>query len=352
MRPIKSNLNSENYRAGAYYAVIISIALIAAIIAYGYFLSAHITKVKKALLKKNPKFELTFSSMKTSGFVFLDTNINNAQIRMLDNKKNEVFLKIKNVRARNLIFTKSFDILIDKEIEIILGEKNERYVINLPGGNRIALELDLINRLKKLEIFFSEIILNVEKENLIAKNLSANIVKIITYDDVINIVASANIDSLAVNFDDQTGEKKLFYETNFELLTSILSEINSSNKIINQNFIVEKLTFNDITNNFALNVVGNVKNNVLMKTSGLSFELKITNYNSLIRTINDANRYFLIDKIKLSAFVELLKMAPQDKRNTVAEKYYVMKTGAAGALLINNVSTDSILKLSSTLRER
>jgi hypothetical protein len=321
--------------------VLVAMTVVAAFL-YGYYLDKYKGYLAYFLSKKNPRYEVTFSSISSGGLLFISNEINDLQIRILDRDK-EYILQTKKVKIKNLIFTKIFDILLDEKVEL-RDYTNELHTLNLSKSSNVSVELDSSYKIKSVEVFLPEISFADEEEKIVVKNLALGFLKITTYDDMRNSVLKVSSDSVVFSFKDDKGKDKN-YETNFELVASSLGELGSGDKLVNQDVEVEKFVFNDISNNFAFNVDGGLKSNFLMSTANLTLNLKLINYNSMVRAINDGKKYFLLDKEYLSMFIEVLTMIPANPQNTVSNKFYTLKYNTATkSFTVNNVNGESLVK--------
>jgi hypothetical protein len=334
----KPILTSDSAKQNYYFLISV---LIIFIIAYMYILDKYKKHVVDFLSKKNSNYELTYSSVSSGGLFFITNRINNLQIRTLKDNK-EYVLKLNNIYVKNLIFTKVFTILLDDKIEM-KDFDGEIYILNISKDNNTIIELDSSNKLKNLNAYIQEIYLKYQEDKMSIKNFMVNLIKITTYDDIVNNTAKVSSDSVIFDFKDEDGTTKN-YEINFDLLVSSIGEIGSNGKLIGRNTIIEKGILNDISNNFAFNVDGEVKNNILLNSVSIAANLKIINYNSLIRTIN-SGKYFLINKDYLSSFIEILGLIPQNVKNTASNKFYEIKYNTASKqFTINNIEGVNIIK--------
>ncbi|MDR0571366.1 MAG: hypothetical protein LBG48_00775 [Rickettsiales bacterium] len=328
MRPVV--LNSD--KKSSY--IFLSFAVIVVVGTYMYFLNRYRIEFEKFLSKKNSKFDITYDSIKTSGLLVVNNQIENLRIRVIKDN-NEYSIVIDKINIKNFIFTRNFTAYLGEKINVVDIKLQKNYVIGIDSSADIMFDLNGKGLLTKLDVFIPEIFVLDSGEKLVVKNFSVDSFKILNYDDIINDVIRVNIDSMLFYVKGKKGIK--LTEVNLEILLSVLSELGVGEKVVNKNITVEKFIFNDITNNFAFSIDGEVKRNITLSTISSLMNLNIINYNSLIRTINDADEYIFINKMNLSTIVELLISFPASPQNTVNKKYYLFEYNTAmGILNVNN----------------
>jgi hypothetical protein len=316
--------------------------LIILIISYGYVLSKYRKHVVNFLTKKNSNYGITYSSVSSNGLFFINNKIKDLQLRTLKNNK-EYILKLNTINIKNLIFTKVFTVSLDDKIEIT-DYDGETYILNVSKNNDIIFELSSSNKIKNFDAFIQELYFAYKGDSISIKNFMVNLLRISTYDDIINNTVKVSSDSIIFDFKENNGVSKT-YETNFELLISSIGEIGNNGKITNQDIAIEKIVLNDITNNFAFNIEGDVKNNYSLNSANATIELKLINYNSILRTINSSSRYFLLSKEYLSMLIELLNTIPSNTKNTVSNKFYTIKYNTATKrFTLNDINGENIVK--------
>jgi hypothetical protein len=336
MKPIISeSSNKKNSFA------ILAVFFVITLVAYLYFLNGYRKQFLDILTKKNNNFTLSYSSISSKGLFIVSHTVNNLSVRTIRDGK-EYVMKIKKVIVKNLVFTKVFKVELAENIEFIDTENVSR-IMEVFNNNDISFELNWSGGLKKIDVFLGKVLFKEKAGELTFRNLSFGLLKLHTFGDVINMTLNFNSDSADFKFMDNGEEKH--YEINFEMVASLLGETGTNNAIVNRRLTVEKIILNDITNNFAFNCVGEVKNNTIIRSVDTSLEFSIFNYNSLIRTINNKNGYFLVDKDILSTIVEMLSSVPANPQNTVNTKFYKLKfNNASGVVTINGIDSQSLMK--------
>jgi hypothetical protein len=336
MKPVITNeSNKRNYFA-------LGSILIIFLFLYGYFLGKYKEYLVEFLNKKSSNYDVSYSSIRSSGLLIIDSKIKDLRVRIIDKDK-EYFLNVENVNVKSLAFSKTFKISLGGRFEMTDHTKTP-FNLSISKDNEAIIELDASKKIKNLEIFFPEISFAEEEENIAIKNLSASVIKITTYDDIVNSVIKAGSDSIIFEFKDEKNANKN-YETNFELLISVINELNANGKSVNQDLSIEKFVFNDISNNFAFNVDGNIKSNFILNNANATVNLKLINYNSMVRMINNSDKYFILDKKFLSTLIEILNMIPANSQNTPSNKFYTLKySTATRSFTINNVNGETAIR--------
>jgi hypothetical protein len=336
MKPLITNEPNR----GSYFAL--GSILIIFLFLYGYFLGKYKKYLEDFLNGESFAYEVKYSSIRSSGLLIVNNKIKDLRIRIIDKGK-EYFLSVENVNVKSLAFSKTFKVSLGGKFEVSDYTKKP-FILNVSKDNDAVVELDAFNKVKNFEIFFPEISFADGGERVTVKNLSANALRITTYDDIANSVIKVGSDSIIFDFKDEK-EMDVNYETNFELLISVINELNANGKSTNQDLSIEKFVFNDISNNFAFNIDGNVKSNFILKNANATVNLKLINYNSMVRMINNSNKYFLLDKKLLSTLIEILNMIPANPQNTISNKFYTLKySTATKSFTINNVNGETVIR--------
>lgn len=290
----------------------------------------------------NGKYEVTYGSVSTSGFAILNTKINNLRIRTIANKA-EMVSTIKQVNIRRLMFTQNANIKFkDDVIETSIGDDqfdlqfSENMILNIFVNHNKTFNMDfsdngmkVINKLNNQVISF---------ENLFFKQVS-----VLSDDNILNVAYKVNCDKILLTPHEKN---KKVLENNFEASLSVLSELDEENKkAVGLEITLEKLTFNDITNNFGIDVNGVALINLLTKKFNSDIKAKIINNISLTKSVNNpASEYIFFTREQLSSYIELLSFIPDSGRDTVFTKYYDIRFNSEGLNTINNKDIKTLIQ--------
>ena len=301
--------------------------------------------VKKQLVKvlntNNAYCELQYNKIKVSGFPFiLKSTVKNLEVKLLYKNKYTSIIFDK-VIIRNLIFTKNVNILIKGNVHIS-NNINDTHGTFFVGEHDVDFSLDEVNKIGRIDTFIKNLSMEQYSSNdkLISKNVFDNLtVKFITIKDgdYENRTFRVNIDNIKTSTNDAD------LESNFEVIFSNIKEIKDGQLVKIRN-VIDTFNFNDITNNFAININGNYEADAYVKMAMVDINGNISNYNYLISAINN-NSTFLIDKNKVSTVVQVLELIPQNEKDTETEKYYNIRSNTnSKKLYINNIEINEIVK--------
>ena len=301
--------------------------------------------VKKQLIKflntNSVYCELKYNKLKVGGFPFiLKSTVKDLEVKILYKNKHTSIV-FDEVVIRNLIFTKNVNILFKGNAHINNNINNTRGTFFI-GKHDVDFSLDEINKIGRIDTFIKNLTMEQYSSNdkLISKNVFDNLtVKFITIKDgdYENRTFRVNIDNIKTSTNDAD------LESNFEVIFSNIKEIKDGQLVKIRN-VIDTFNFNDITNNFAININGNYEADAYVKMAMVDINGNISNYNYLISAINN-NSSFLIDKNKVSTAVQVLELIPQNDKNTETDRYYNIRTNTSSKkVYVNDVEINEIVK--------
>jgi hypothetical protein len=159
-------------------------------------------------------------------------------------------------------------------------------------------------------------------------------------EDHVNTAIKLNIDAL----NNKVGDKIL--ESNFELIASNMRDFDSNGSVNTIEIAIEKSSYNDITNNFGLDVNGSYRISAYTRSAKADFELKIINFKSLITSLNKTDSEFpIFSKKSLNDTVQLLELMPTNPKDTKYDRYYRITSDIASKkATINGVDLNSFIQ--------
>ncbi|MDR2778285.1 MAG: hypothetical protein LBB13_02155 [Rickettsiales bacterium] len=147
---------------------------------------------------------------------------------------------------------------------------------------------------------------------------------------------------LNIDFINSKVEKGVL-ESNFELVISSIKDFDKNGNVASIEIAVDKSNFNDITNNFGLDVNGSYMVSARTRSGKADFEFRVINFRSLISSLNRADSEFpVFGKKSLGDIVQLLELIPANPKDTKYDRYYrlssdiVSKTATINGIDINN----------------
>ena len=160
-------------------------------------------------------------------------------------------------------------------------------------------------------------------------------VSVLSDDNILNVAYKVNCDKILLATRDKN---KNVLENNFEASLSVLTELDEENKKpVGLEITLEKFTFNDITNNFGIDVNGVALVNLLTKKFNSDARAKLINNISLTKSINNPkSEYIFFTREQMSSYVELLSFVPANNKDTAFTKYYDVRFNSDGLNTINN----------------
>lgn len=324
--------------------VLLVIAIILLLISALYFFA--VGKIKKKVVNaienvNNNYIEISYKKLKISPFpIFIKIRFYDLDVK-IESKENKINLTLPEITFKNLMFTRDVNVILPKNGKLI--DPRDKKMDVAFDQHYINFSLDKELKISGIDAFVKKITLKyTENAKTISDlmNITFKTIKLAS-DEYINTTTRFDIDKIGVKL----GDSEIENESNFEIVISNLKELDSTKKVISMTNLIDTFTYNDITNNYALGLKGNFNADNLTKNLTADVELEISNYNSLVRTINNKNSYLLFDKAKISNFIQMLELAPENDKNTNSNKYYkVVVNMKTKLLLINNANINDLIK--------
>lgn len=324
--------------------VLLVIAIILLSISALYFFA--VSKIKKKVVNaienvNNNYIEISYKKLKISPFpIFIKIRFYDLDVKV-ESKGNKINITLPEITFKNLMFTRDVNVILPENGKLI-DPKDKKMDVAF-DQHYINFSLDKELKISGIDAFVKKITLKyTENAKTISDlmNITFKTIKLAS-DEYINTTTRFDIDKIGVKL----GDSEVESESNFEIVISNLKELDSSKKVISMTNLIDTFTYNDITNNYALGLKGNFNADNLTKNLTADVELEISNYNSLVRTINNKNSYLLFDKAKISNFIQMLELAPENDKNTNSNKYYkVVVDMKTKLLLINNANINDLIK--------
>ncbi len=310
-----------------------------------YFIT--INKVKKKIIKtieniNNNYIEISYGKISiVPNPIFIKIKISDLNIK-LEVEDNKVNFELDSLVLKKLAMTKDVNVILPKTA--VINNTQKQKVDVLFGNNYINLSLSKNLGINNIDVIADQISLKSQNKdnNLTSKfiNLTFRVIKVAS-DEYINMTSRFNVDKINTKLNDEEEES----ESNIEIVVSNIKEIDSTKEVISITNIVDTFVYNDISNNYAIELSGNFKADRLTKNLTVDAEMEIKNYNSLIRAINNKDIYHFINKDKISNLVQLLQLVPDSDKNTDNNKYFkVIGNSLNKLLLINNVGINDIIQ--------
>lgn len=339
MRAIKKN---EQRKSINLLLLLISVILFIVILSYMFIWKEVKQHIVKILNTNNVYYEVSYDKIDVAGFPFIiKTTVNNLRVKVI-NKSYTLSINFDKLKIRNLIFTKNINLLVDGVITI-KNNQNENYSKISIGNHTIDFDLDSEFKANNIDAFISNLIIKNYKDNInnLTNNLNNTTLKLITTNDIDyeNKTIRINIDDIKTIFKD----KDNILESNFEIIFSNIREYNNNN-IVSMKNLVDTFVFNDISNNYSLNLEGNYNVNSYTRSGILDANVSIMNYNYLISAINNDSD-FLFDKNLLLNGVQILELIPKNNKDTKTERHYNIKSDTNNKkFFINNVEINRLIQ--------
>ncbi len=310
-----------------------------------YFIT--INKVKKKIIKaieniNNNYIEISYGKISIApNPIFIKIKFSDLNIK-LEVEDNKVNFELDSLVLKKLTMTKDINVILPKAA--VINNTQKQKVDVLFGNNYINLSLNKNLGINNIDVIADQISLKSQNKdnNLTSKfiNLTFRTIKVAS-DEYINMTSRFNVDKINTKLNNEEEES----ESNIEIVVSNIKEIDSTKEVISITNIVDTFIYNDISNNYAIELSGNFKADRLTKNLTVDTEMEIKNYNSLIRAINNKDIYHFINKDKISNLIQLLQLVPDSDKNTDNNKYFkVIGNSLNKLLLINNVSINDIIQ--------
>ncbi len=304
-------------------------------------------KIKKKIVKgieniNNNYVEISYKKLNiipTPIFVKIKFSNFNIKLETEDGKMNFEF---NDLIVKKSMFTKDVNIILPEKATLNNFQKQKLDI--LFGKNYINLSLNKNLGIDNIDSAADQITLESKSNNnkIVSKfmNMTFRTIKVAS-DEYVNMTSRFNIDKITTKLNDEEFES----ESNIEIVVSNIKELDSTKEIISVTNLIDTFIYNDISNNYAIELKGNFNADRLTKNLTIDTELEIKNYNSLIRAINNKDIYHFVNKNKISSFIQILELAPESDKNTENNKYYkVIGNSLNKLLLINNVNINEIMK--------
>lgn len=338
MKAFKLDTQNENTKVVLYMVVAVVCILF---LSYVFVWNNVKKQLVRVLNTNNAYCELQYSKIKVRGFPFILKGIvKSLEVKLLYKDK-YTSLIFDEVVIRNLIFTKNINVLFKGNIHI-KNNMNDTYGIFFIDKHDVDFSLDEINKIGRIDTFIKSLTMEQysASDKLVSKNTFNNLtIKLITIKDgdYENRTFRVNVDNMKTSTTDAD------LESNFEVIFSNIKEIKDGELVKIRN-VIDTVNFNDITNNYAINIKGNYEADAYVKMALANIDGNILNYNHLVSAINNKSS-FLIDRNKMSAFVQILELIPQNERDTETERYYNIRTNTnSKKIYINDIEINEIVK--------
>ncbi|GHU27654.1 hypothetical protein FACS1894152_4560 [Bacilli bacterium] len=274
----------------------------------------------------------------------METNVKNLDILFTNTKKKEKYnLIFKELVVKNSLFSKRFFVRIIGNIDI-----------NNKNSNLISVDLtgDSINFIPNKHSFIPEYAdIKIKKINV--KQLKAK------ESEVTHVMSGFSIDvdsdyaksyantttRININAIDTRKNDKNF-ESNFEIVFSNIRNLDANGRVINVETEIETILYNDITNNYGLNLTGNYNINASGRVGKIDVELKLINSYSLTVALNKPTSDFIFfDRRSISEALQILSLVPPNPKDTENDKYYKFSADPGGKVTkLNGVNANDITR--------
>lgn len=302
--------------------------VIITLIIFSYFSIWFIVRnrMKDILSNKTIKYSIEYSRLSVKVFPFsVKTTIKGLGLDIKVNENMNIKLYIEKITAKNIIFNKRISLDISNNISYKINDRESKFTLNESNINFI---LGKNNKIKNINFTADSIniIDSSDKEDFkVETNIRGFLFKTIDINtkNYSNRTIKMNVDSSIGKYDNK------YLEINFDMIVSEITDIDPNGRIVSTETNVESINFNDITNNYGLNITGNYEINPSKGRGIAKLELKIINYNSLLTALNNDESIFLFKKNILQTAVESLKLVPKNSKDSIYDKYYTFESNVA-----------------------
>ncbi|MDR2077355.1 MAG: hypothetical protein LBP39_00105 [Rickettsiales bacterium] len=248
----------------------------------------------------------------------------------------------KNVLFTSPLLSKKLNIYVPDEIAFDNGSTNGfiklvNYSIYIKIGNNSKFE--------EIQILAGKVqnreLTPPDSEFLdLVKNFSLLISNDNKTKDQINTAIRVNIDAI------YNRAENIVLESNFELIASNTREIDEYGNVNSIAINIEKSNFNDIANNFGVDISGNYRVSAYVGAGKADFEFKIINFKSLVNSLNKPNSEFpIFGKKSINDLVQLLELMPKNPKDTNYDRYYRITSDLISKkVTVNGVDLNSLLQ--------
>ena len=298
--------------------------------------------------EENNKYELSFGTVSTKGFLMTNTKIKNIELLGRFENGRVVKIALKQLNIKSIPFSKHYAIVINDDIKLITNTTTGgESIINIKPPKNFTIQFNLTknNQVKNIFTTADKITLSDQDEKDIVDLFSVSFERyMLVLENSIESILRLNIDNI---IETEKTEKDINrYENNLETVITVSTKFSEeNNSTISNDIKINKFVLNDISNNFGFEIDGNYNSNFITKNTIMDFLLKVVNYNSMLRAINNKNHFVMIDTKLLSQIMEILSLSPHNYRNTKFDKYYSIKYNRSQkSITVNNEAIENLIK--------
>ena len=302
-------------------------------------------EVKKTIINilgtDNARFELKYDKIKVGGFPFvMKCKINNLNVKV-PYKSGDFTVNFNEVMIRNLIYTKNVKLKINKEILFKKNTEEDYSGKIVLSDHDISFTLNDSYKINNMDSFIKS--LTHKNMNDIDVNTFNNLTLKLVYvndNDYENRTLRLNVDEIKSISNNGKGKP---LEANFEFIFSSIYELDGGNPTVIRN-VVDTFNFNDVTNNYSINLDGEYKVTYYSRSAEMNFNASVINYNYLVSAVNkDAD--FIFGKDSMLKLVQILELAPANEKDTRNNKFYSLKgSSLSKKFFINDVDINELVQ--------